>query len=185
MSLPSPRALRRIAFGGLILSMAAISACTVRPLYSNAPLSAGSNVVPAEQLASIAVKPVTTRYAQQVRNNLIFGLTRGAGQPAVPAYSLDLGVTEQITTTVVNQAAKDQDQPVAGAVVLTATYRLTDAKTGKQISSGKRTMSASFDRPQQEYATYRAQIDAENRAARELAEILQLSIAQDLARHGG
>jgi LPS-assembly lipoprotein len=176
--------MRRIAFFGMFVSLSMVSACTVRPLYSNTPLSPGSTVTPAEQLASISVKPVTTRYAQQVRNNLIFGLTRGAGQPAVSAYSVDLAVKERIETTLVNQAGEDEDQPRAGAVVLTATYRLSDAKSGKQISTGTRSMSASFDRPLQEYATYRAQIDAENRAARELAEILQLSLAQDLARHG-
>jgi hypothetical protein len=41
----------------------------VRPLYSNAPLSPGSNATANSELASIAIKPVKTRYAQQVRNN--------------------------------------------------------------------------------------------------------------------
>ena len=48
------------------------------------------------ELASIAIKPVKTRYAQQVRNNLIFGFGRGAGEPASPLYSLDLSVTEAV-----------------------------------------------------------------------------------------
>ena len=61
-----------------VASLALVSACTVRPLYSNAPLTAGSTVGAAAELASISVKPVKTRYAQQVRNNLIFGFGRGA-----------------------------------------------------------------------------------------------------------
>ena len=69
-------------------------------------------------------------------------------------------------------------------MTLTASYTLTDAKTGAVITAGKRAITSSFDRPRQEFASYRAQIDAENRAARELAEALQLSIAQDLVRHG-
>ena len=188
MSLPDPektemsRLLRRIALVGLVGSLALVSACTVRPLYSNAPLSPGSNATANSELASIAVKPVKTRYAQQLRTNLIFGFGRGAGEPASPAYSLDLAVTEAVESSALVQVGTDQDEPTAGSVTLTANYTLTDAKTGVVITTGKRSITSSFDRPRQEFASYRAQIDAENRAARELAEALQLSIAQDLVR---
>lgn len=190
MSLPDPkktdagRVLRRIAFAGLIGALALVSACTVRPLYSNAPLSPGSRTSANSELASIGIKPVKSRYAQQVRNNLIFGFGRGAGEPASPVYSLDLGVTESVESAVLVQVGTDEDEPTAGSVTLTAAYRLADAKTGVVISSGRRSVTSSFDRPRQEFASYRAQIDAENRAARELAEALQLSIAQDLVRLG-
>jgi LPS-assembly lipoprotein len=76
----------------------------------------------------------------------------------------------------------DQDEPSAGIVTLTADYRLTEVSTGKLVGAGKRSISSSFDRPKQEFATYRAELDAENRAARELAEILRLALAQDLAK---
>ncbi|MBZ9675485.1 LPS assembly lipoprotein LptE [Mesorhizobium sp. ES1-1] len=190
MSLPDPNkidarhVLRRIAVAGMIGALALASACTVRPLYSNAPLSPGARTSANAELASIAIKPVKSRYAQQVRNNLIFGFGRGAGEPASPVYSLDLGVTESVESAVLVQVGTDEDEPTAGTVTLTAAYRLADAKTGVVISSGKRSVTSSFDRPRQEFASYRAQIDAENRAARELAEALQLSIAQDLVRLG-
>jgi len=190
MSLPDrektelSRLLRRLALAGLVGSFALVSACTVRPLYSSAPLSTGSNVSANTELASIGIKPVNTRYAQQVRNNLIFGFGRGAGEPASPVYSLSLGVTEAVESSALVQVGTDQDEPTAGTVTLTAGYTLTDAKTGAKIASGKRSITSSFDRPRQEFAAYRAQIDAENRAARELAEALQLSIAQDLVKHG-
>ena len=190
MSLPEPektelsRLLRRIALAGLVGSLALVSACTVRPLYSNAPLSPGSNATANSELASIGIKPVGTRYAQQVRNNLIFGFGRGAGEPASPPYSLTLGVTEAVESSALVQVGTDEDEPTAGSVTLTGTYTLNDAKTGVVIASGKRAITSSFDRPRQEFAAYRAQINAENRAARELAEALQLSIAQDLVRHG-
>ncbi|MBZ9806550.1 MULTISPECIES: LPS assembly lipoprotein LptE [unclassified Mesorhizobium] len=188
MSLPDrektelSRLLRRAALAALVGSLALVSACQVRPLYSSAPLSTGSSAN--AELASIAVKPVRTRYGQQVRNNLIFGFGRGAGEPASPAYSLDLGVTEAVESSALVQVGTDQDEPTAGSVTLTAGYTLTDAKTGAVIATGRRAITSSFDRPRQEFAAYRAQIDAENRAARELANALQLSIAQDLARHG-
>ena len=188
MSLPDrektelSRLLRRVALAGLVGSLALVSACTVRPLYSNAPLSTGSTAN--TELASIAIKPVKTRYAQQVRNNLIFGFGRGAGEPASPLYSLDLTVTEAVDSAALVQVGTDEDEPTAGSVTLNASYTLTDMKTGAVITVGKRAITSSFDRPRQEFASYRAQIDAENRAARELAEALQLSIAQDLVRHG-
>ncbi|MER8632902.1 LPS assembly lipoprotein LptE [Mesorhizobium opportunistum] len=176
------RLLRRLALVGLVGSLALVSACQVRPLYSTAPLTTGSSAN--AELASIAVKPVNSRYAQQVRNNLIFGFGRGAGEPASPLYSLGLSVTEAVDSAALVQVQTDQDEPTAGSVTLTASYTLTDAKTGAVIAVGKRAITSSFDRPRQEFAAYRAQIDAENRAARELAEALQLSIAQDLVRHG-
>jgi len=176
--------LRRIALAGLLGSLALVSACTVRPLYSNAPLSTGSTVSANAELASIGIKPVNTRFGQQVRNNLIFGFGRGAGEPASPVYSLYLGVGESVESSALVQVGTDEDEPTAGSVTLTANYQLSDAKTGAKIASGVRSITSSFDRPRQEFAAYRAQIDAENRAARELAEALQLSIAQDLVRHG-
>ncbi|WP_376702798.1 LPS assembly lipoprotein LptE [Mesorhizobium sp. ISC25] len=188
MSLPDPKktelTLRRIVLCGLLTSVALVSACTVRPLYSSAPLVAGSQVGAAAELASISVKPVKTRYAQQVRNNLIFALGQGAGEPASPVYSLDLGVSELVESAAIEQVTTDEDEPTAGTVTLTANYVLSDAKTGTVIARGKRSIPSSYDRPRQEFASYRAQIDAENRAARELADVLRLSIAQDLIKHG-
>lgn len=190
MSLPDlgktevTRLLRRTALFSLVASVALVSACTVRPLYSSAPLVAGSQVGASAELASISIKPVKTRYAQQVRNNLIFALAGGGGEPASPAYTLDLGVSELLESAAVVQIQTDEDEPTAGTVTLTAAYTLTDAKTGVVIGTGKRSIPASFDKPVQEFASYRAQIDAENRAARELADLLRLSIAQDLVKHG-
>ncbi|MER8534633.1 LPS assembly lipoprotein LptE [Mesorhizobium sp. M1005] len=188
MSLPDPRktelTLCRVVLCGLLASVALVSACTVRPLYSSAPLIAGSQVGAAAELASISVKPVKTRYAQQVRNNLIFALGQGAGEPASPVYSLDLGVSELVESAAIEQVTTDEDEPTAGTVTLTANYVLSDAKTGTVIARGKRSIPSSYDRPRQEFASYRAQIDAENRAARELADVLRLSIAQDLIKHG-
>ncbi|MER8591302.1 LPS assembly lipoprotein LptE [Mesorhizobium sp. M1182] len=188
MSLPDPKkaelTLRRVVLYGLLASVALVSACTVRPLYSSAPLIAGSQVGAAAELALISVKPVKTRYAQQVRNNLIFALGQGAGEPASPVYSLDLGVSELVESAAIEQVTTDEDEPTAGTVTLTANYVLSDAKTGTVIARGKRSIPSSYDRPRQEFASYRAQIDAENRAARELADVLRLSIAQDLIKHG-
>ncbi|CDX49701.1 conserved hypothetical protein [Mesorhizobium plurifarium] len=190
MSLPDPvksegpRLRGRLAVCGMAAALALVSSCTVRPLYSNQPLSPGSQLSASAELGSISIKPVNTRYAQQVRNNLIFAFGQGSGEPASPAYTLDLGVTELVESAAIVQVQTQEDEPTAGTVTLTANYVLRDTATNTVIAVGKRSIPSSFDRPRQEFAAYRAQIDAENRAARELADLLRLSIAQDLAKHG-
>jgi LPS-assembly lipoprotein len=74
-----------------------------------------------------------------------------------------------------------ENRPTAGMVTMTSNYRLVDTTTGDVISSGTRRVSASFDKPRQEFAAYRAERDAQDRAARELAELIRHAIAQDLA----
>ena len=45
---------------------------------------------------SIAIDPVNTRYGQQVRNDLIFLLNGGAGQPADPKYRMTLNAAVMV-----------------------------------------------------------------------------------------
>jgi LPS-assembly lipoprotein len=161
--------------------MAIASACTVRPLYSNT-VAPGVTETTVAAYPSIDIKPVQTRYAQEVRNHLIFMLNGGAGQPANPQYSLDLGVTEVATGLLLAATTTGEDRPSAGTIVMTSSYRLTKVGTGEVVARGTRRISSSYDRPRQEFAALRAQRDAENRAARELAELLKLAIGQDLSR---
>src|SRR5690606_3951435 len=98
----------------------AASACTVRPLYSDTPHSPAASAGVQAELASIAVKPVSTRYAQQVRNHLIFAFTGGGARTATPLYSLDLDVSEQLEAAASVQVATNVDQPTAGTVRLTS-----------------------------------------------------------------
>lgn len=181
----SPERKTRAGLRGLVLStciaaMAAASACTVRPLYSDAVAPTGTTAEAA--YPSINIKPVETRYAQEVRNHLIFMLNGGAGQPANAQYSLDLGITVLDSRLLLARATSTEERPTAGTVTLTSTYVLRRADTGEIVSRGTRRISSSYDRPRQEFAALRAERDAENRAARELAELLKLAIGQDLSR---
>lgn len=183
MSLPDPsrKPAARASFRvlAIMLSLTALSACTVRPLYSSAPAASGAGTVAG--LSSIAIKPVTTRYGQEVRNHLIFGLNGGAGQPANPLYSLTLNVTSVASSAAIVQRALEEE-PTAGMMTVAASYELTDAKTGEVVAQGRREASSSYDVPRQSFAAARALRDAENRAAREVAELVRLSIGQDLAK---
>jgi LPS-assembly lipoprotein len=175
------------AFAFVVGLAAAASACTVRPLYMKEdPAAAGASAGTAAELASIAVKPVTTRYAQLVRNELIFLLHGGAGEAANSRYALDLSVSSQRMSTAVTPASSSDEVnvPTAATVTLTARYRLTDLTSNRVVASGSRNITSSIDVPRQEYAAMRAESDAQQRAARELAQLLRFAIAQDLARGG-
>jgi LPS-assembly lipoprotein len=172
----------------LLLGLAAAtSACTVRPLYMKEdPSVAGANAGAAAELASIAITPVKTRYAQLVRNELIFLLGGGAGEATNPRYTLDLNVSSQQMATAITPASTvdEVNVPSAAIVTLTGHYKLTDIASNKVVASGTRNISSSIDVPRQQYAAMRAEQDAQARGARELAQLLRFAIAQDLTRPG-
>ncbi len=162
-----------------------LSACQVRPLHATTTPGAGVTA----DLSSIAIKPVRTRYGQEVRNHLIFLFNGGSGQPPAARYSLQLTVARLREAAAVVQVA-EENEPSAATITLTASYVLTDreavgkdvAEDGLTIATGSRQIASAYDVPRQEFASLRAERDAENRAARELAELLRLAIAQDLTR---
>ena len=72
----------------------------------------------------------------------------------------------------------------AGLTQVSNRYDIS-ATTGAIVQLAAYTLlrfTAAYDVPLQEFAAIRAERDAENRAARELAELLRLVIAQDLER---
>lgn len=176
--------LRALTLPVMALALASTAACTVRPLYSEgAPLSTtGERSSTQADLASIAIKPVNTRYGQEVRNQLIFLFSGGAGEPAAARYSLTLTVASLLETSTTRQVSRGENEPSAATITMIADYTLTSSADGSVVGQGKRQITSSFDVPQQAFAEMRAERDAQNRAARELAELLRLAIAQDLSR---
>lgn len=170
---------RRPLLAGLALALAIISGCTVRPMLAT-NIGPGGEAT-ASALSSIAVIPVETRHAQQVRNHLIFLLNGGAGQPVNPRYRLALNVTSSTSTAARIQVRTD-DEPSASTLTLGARYQLVDTGTGTVVASGTRSITSAYDVPRQEFAALRAERDAEDRAARELAELLRLAVGQDIAQ---
>ena len=181
--LSSDRFRRAAAKIGLLAALAfgaaGLAGCTVTPLYGDG--SSGQAGGASAELRTIAVKPVNTREALEVRNNLLFLLYGGAGAPSETRYSLTLIVTKRTSSAVSIQRALERE-PTAGEVLLTANYVLTDASDGSEVAKGTRNAVAAFDRPRQEFAVERAERDAVDRAARELAEQLRLALAADLAQ---
>ena len=166
---------------GATLGLGFIAGCTVRPLYGNAT-SAGSGAGTTAKLAQIEIPAATDRVGQEVRNHLIFQFSGGKGHPANPAYRLNMEtrVAKSVPATI--NTGRISLEPTAGTVTVHANYNLTDTATGAVLASGKRSVQASYDIPAQEFAARRAVLNAENRAARELAQLLSLVVAQDIER---
>lgn len=149
-----------------------LAGCQVRPLYSTAAGTEG-------KLASVSISEATSRVEQQVRNDLVFFFGGGAGEAQNAVYHLEMDVNVR-TIGVLNDAARDTAR--AGRVTVSADYNLTKADTGETLASGKRSAVAMVDFPTQEFAKLRAIRDAENRSARELAELIRADVASALAR---
>lgn len=163
---------KTLAIGASLVFLSLLAGCQVRPLYSEASgVDAG--------LKSVEFSEATTRVEQQVRNALIFHTGRGAGEAVAPQYRVTLAVTSSVVGALYDQAS---DTPAAGRIVVTADYNLAHADSGQTIKSGKRSAVALADFPAQHFATSRAVRDAEDRAARELAEILRAEIAAAIGR---
>lgn len=155
-------------------SIMALAGCQVKPLYSEGPQGK-----PAKALASIEISDADDRVEQEVRNALVFLTSGGAGEPAKPEYKLALNVTSEIMGVLYDQ---ESDTAGAGRVVVKADYNLTRADSGETVRSGNRSAVALVDFPEQEFAKVRAKRDAEERAAKELAEIIRADIAAALGR---
>lgn len=133
-------------------------------------------------LSSVTVSPAATRQGQQVRNRLIFLFGQGAGEARQAAYTLDLSVSSRTigVAAVPVSGIIYSGQPSAANVEMTASYTMKDA-SGGVLFNGVRRAAAAYDVPQQNFAERSALIDAEDRAARELAEAVHLAVAQGFA----
>ena len=159
--------------------MLGVSACTVQPLYSDGPVGYSTATASiGTELSMVSVKPATTRVGQEVRNRLLFLLYGGKAEPAAPRYTLSM-VVSSISEASANIQVAEENEPSAAIETVRAAYTLRDSN-GTIVATGNRQFMASYDVPRQEFAALRAKIDAENRAARELAELLRLALAHDL-----
>lgn len=163
---------RNAGIAMIIAASAFLSACQVRPLYSES-----SGVV--EKLSSVGFSDASSRVEQQVRNRLIFLASRGAGEAANPQYHVQMRATTSVADTLLQQSG---DTSRAGRVTVTVTYTLSAVADGHVIKAGRRQATALVDFSEQEFAKQRAIRDAENRAADQAAEFVGADLAAALSR---
>lgn len=170
---------RRRLLGVLLLaglSTPLLGACSeggFRPLYG--PSASGAHVQ--DRLAQIDYAIIPGRVGQRIRNELIFAST-GGGDPLPPQFRLEMAIKESVTSLLVKTTGEAASQ----VYNLEASFRLIDIKTKKQMFEGKSYARAAFERYESIYANIRAKEDAENRAARQMADELKVRLAAFLSR---
>ncbi len=153
-----------LGMAGTLLLIA--SGCTVQPLLSQNSVSGTANI-------GVAIDSVDTRVAQQVRNRLIFLLNGGPSEPAVPEYTATLSVkTQRRGLLNVQSDTNDSDTRAVSVVLIGSLVLNSNDPDMPDIKFDGRAL-ASYDQSTQLFANSRAVIDAENRAAAELAEQLR------------
>ena len=174
MSLPNAPHLIRLL---MALSLAGLTAGCFQPLYGDRAVVGGSGV--AEKMKTVEVAPIVvpngtrlSRVGVDVRNTLLFDFT-GAG---ASNYQLNVRLTSTQFQVIVDINSGRPDIQNYG---IDATYTLTDVATGKQVVTGSTLARVSYNIPgqQQRFAGDRGLRDAEDRAAKEIAENIRTRLA--------
>ncbi len=177
MSLPEfPRITRLL----LALALAGLTAGCFQPLYGDQTVVGGSGV--RDKMSAVEVAPVAStvgtrlpRVGLEVRNELIFQFT-GGGQPNTTGYKLFVNISSTNLQVIADVNTARSDVQNYG---IDASYRLIEIGTGKQVVTGTTFSRVSYDTPgqQQRFAGVRGLRDAENRAAKVIAENIRSRLA--------
>jgi LPS-assembly lipoprotein len=155
-----------------------VSGCGFHPLYG--PTASGANLT--DVMKTVQVAPIGSRTGQRLRNELIFGTT-GGGEPLSPVYRLEIALRETVRNTLVTQTGA----PTGQIMQLDAEFRLVRIKDNETVFKGYSTAEAAYDltgwsgTTGSVYGDTRAGLDAENRAARTLADTLKTRLAAYLS----
>jgi LPS-assembly lipoprotein len=149
-----------------------LAGCGIQPLYGTT--AGGSRLAAA--MAGVDVTPIPGRVGQRVRNELIFENTGGSGQTGT-TYKLDIVIKETLTNELVKISGDAKSQ----VYELDATFKLI-SNDGRVVLEGKATSRAPYERFETIFANVRARYDAENRAARTVAESIKVRIAAYLSQ---
>jgi LPS-assembly lipoprotein len=156
----------------VVTAAMSLAGCGIQPLYGTT--AGGSRLAAA--MAGVDVTPIPGRVGQRVRNELIFENTGGSGQTGT-TYKLDIVIKESLTNELVKISGDAKSQ----VYELDATFKLI-SNDGRVVLEGKATSRAPYERFQTIFSNVRARYDAENRAARTVAESIKVRIAAYLSQ---
>jgi LPS-assembly lipoprotein len=179
----APR-LVKVARLAAALAIAGLTAGCFQPMYGSVgdTPTAGGTVGLADKLGAVEVLPIRApsatplaRLAVEVRNDLIFDLT-GGGPTSTGAYKLKVDLTTSTRQVIVDiNSARPEIQNYG----INATYSLIDGSTDKTIFTSTTFARVSYNTPgqQQRFAGERGLRDAENRAAKVIADNIRTRLA--------
>ena len=163
------------------LALAGLTAGCFQPLYGTQSPTGGKAGI-GDKMSAVEVAPIVapngTRLARvsvSVRNELMYQLTGGAAAAATN-YRLDIRLTSSNLSVLVDVNTGRPDVQNYG---IDATYTLTDITNGKQVVSSTTFSRVSYNIPgqQQRFAGERGLRDAEDRAAKVIAENIRSRLA--------
>lgn len=156
----------------IVAAALAIAGCQVRPLYLDQ--ATGGPLSPVADLRSIVIDPPRNRTEQVLRNELLFLFRGDGGEADTPAYGLRTLVAANTDPVAVE---REEDLPAAILVTLNSTFILTDLRSDETLLTGSSIATASYDFSSQRFANVRAEQEALDRAARQMAENIASRIA--------
>ena len=166
---------RRLALGLVVGSGLVIAGCSgggFQPLYG---VSATGEQV-RDELRHVQIATIPGRVGQRIRNELIFRTT-GGGYADDPKYELRIAIRESVRSILVQV-----DGDARGRVYeLRASYKIVDLSNNKVLTEGQGTARASYQHFKTIFSNVRAKIDAENRAADEIAKSIRVRVAAFLS----
>ena len=172
--------IRAAARLGVVLAVAGVVAGCFEPLYGRNP-SLGDESI-RDKLAEVLIAPIPTkqgtpeaRIAVATHNALQYDLNGAAGVVA-PTHRLEVVVTPTEISVTIDPVSGRPTEEIGG---LNATYQLVEIATGKIVLKDSTFAHVGYDipGPQQRFAKQRAQIDAQDRAAKVVAEAIRNRLA--------
>lgn len=160
------RRARAAGLAALVLVAGLTAACGFRPLYAQPDV----NVRP--HLSAIKVSPIADRTGQQLRNMLYDRLTP-RGQPANPAYLLDV----ELTVHKANLGIQQDETVTRARLDVFANYVLRAADTGAVLDQGHSQSTTTYDIVRSQFATLAAEQDAERRALRVIGDDITVKLS--------
>jgi LPS-assembly lipoprotein len=162
-----------------VIALGALNAACFQPLYasrsvSGTPLGTQMAQVQIERIDAANGTP-EARIAVEIQNALDFEMNGGGGLIS-PTHRLKVRMSVGRSSIITDQTSGRVLAEITG---IDASFTLTELATGKAVMNGRTFARVSSDYPgqQQRFARVRARIDAEERAAKVIAENVRTRIA--------
>jgi LPS-assembly lipoprotein len=166
------RSAKRLA-AAMVLIAPLLAGCGFQPMYAET----STGVQLDEVMRTVSVAKIPGRVGQRLRNDLIYATT-GGGYRDAPFYRLEIAIRESVQDTVVAKTGEAEGR----AYRLTAAFKLVRLEDDAVLLSGTSIGRAAYDNLDSTFADIRARRDAENRAARSVADDIQMRVAVILSR---
>ncbi|ABS66695.1 LPS assembly lipoprotein LptE [Xanthobacter versatilis] len=197
MSLPDPSTqvsrpasrLGRLARAPLAARLALVCALSgalagcFQPLYAENSTVGGPALM--DKFRDVDVIEIRGRLGNDLRNDLIFALTGGSGNPKGAPLQLIVAVDTSASTAIVNSSSGLPENQV---IRVTANWRLVKTtddlkKPVVVVTTGAASGTATIDTSDQRFANYSATMDAEKRAARSVADQIKAQLGAFFIRN--